>query len=194
MPEASKRLDQAPSLENDTLVTRDIVLACQRGEEIAQKRLFEICLPTVQGLAVRIVGRQDADDVSQQSFLQVFRRIGSFQGNAQFSTWLYRLVVNECLQHLRKNKRNRRCVSLGQEPMDERPAFDSEADHKELLERAMSRLSPDMRTLLVMREIEKLSYKEIGNILDIAEGTVASRLNQARAQLKEHLTDLGWEP
>ena len=83
----------------------DVVQLCKSGRRSAQQELYEACHQDVYGLMVRMVGRQDAADVTQQVFMQVFRKIDQFQGQSKFKTWLYRLAVNESLQHLRKNKR-----------------------------------------------------------------------------------------
>ncbi len=165
---------------------------CRRGSPADQRDLYERFFPKVHGLATRIVGRQDADDMTQQSFLQVFRRMDLFRGDSQFDTWLYRLVVNECLQHLRRSKVA--CASLEFDPMDHRPGSDESSDNRELLDAALGRIEPELRTALVLREVEKLSYSEIAEVLSLPEGTVASRLSKARGLLRQNLIELGWEP
>lgn len=193
MARTSNNLDEAlVHLADGSLVTHAIVEGCQRGNSADQRTLYEAFFPKVHSLATRIVGRQEADDLTQQSFLQVFRRIGLFRGDSRFDTWLYRLVVNECLQYLRRRKATH--ASLEFEPMDHRSRDEESIDYREMLDMALARLDVDLRTLLVLREVEKLSYVEISEILSIAEGTVASRLNKARSLLKQHLIELGWEP
>lgn len=105
----------------------------------------------------------------------------------------YRVSVNESLQHLRR-QRSRRSVSLESDIMDRKldPVLDF--DQKELMEYALSRLEPDLRSLFLLREVEKQSYAEIAVVLQIPEGTVASRLGRARQLLKQYLVELGWEP
>jgi RNA polymerase sigma-70 factor (ECF subfamily) len=142
---------------------------------------------------VRMVGIQDAADVTQQAFLQVFRKIGQFSGKSHIGTWIYRVAVNEALQHLRRAKRSK-LRALKHEPMDR--SFDRHAhtDDKELLEQALGMLEPELRSAFLLREVEGLSYGEIAGTLEIPEGTVGSRLNRARRELKQHLVELGWEP
>ena len=140
-----------------------------------------------------MVGHTDAGDVLQDVFLHVFRTLNQFKGNSQFSTWIYRIAVNHALQHLRKRRRFR-WMKFEDEPVDHRMGAECDVDNRELLERAMQRLEPDLRVVFLLREIEKYSYSQISDTLQVPEGTVASRLNQARQNLRHHLVELGWEP
>jgi RNA polymerase sigma-70 factor (ECF subfamily) len=171
----------------------DLVSASRRGWREAQQRLYECCHRRVYRLLVRMVGRSGADDLLQQVFLQVFRTLSQFSGQSRFETWLYRVSVNESLQHLRKQRR-RRWVSLESDFMDHEPDQERDLDHKELMERALARLEPELRSLFLLREAEKQSYAEIAAALQLPEGTVASRLSRARQLLKQSLIELGWEP
>jgi len=169
----------------------EVVAACRSGDRDAQHRLYEACHEAVYRLILRMVGLQDAADVLQQVFLRGFRNIDQFQGNSRFETWLYRLAVNECFQHLRARRRGR-FVRLEHEPMDQGPQ-QHRGEGKELLEAALARLDADLRSVFLLREVEGLSYREMSRALGISEGTVASRLNRARRRLKEILAELGWE-
>lgn len=169
------------------------VAGCRVGDHDSQRRLYEACLPMVYRLAVRMVGMQDAADVAQQVFLQAFSRLHQFDGQSKFETWLYRLAVNESLQHLRKRRRWNQ-PSLDHEPADESPGRDKDREHKELLEQALARIDPQLRSMFLLRESEGLSYRDIAEALEIPEGTVGSRLNRARRELQEHLISLGWTP
>ncbi len=142
---------------------------------------------------VRMVGLQDAADLTQQIFLQAFRKIDQYAGQSKFETWFYRLAINEALQYLRKTRR-RSHLSLTQEPMCQNQPEQNRRDMKELLEEALSRLEPEVLSVFILHEVEKLTYREIAEVKKIAEGTVGSRMNRARRELKQHLTDLGWEP
>lgn len=177
--------------QETTLATT--VAACQRGDRVAQRNLYEASHQNVYRLMVRMVGLQDASDLTQQVFLQVFRKIGQYSGRAQFGTWIYRVAINEALQHLRRSKRTRLRI-LEQEPMDRSPDRYKNVGDKELLEKALGRLDPELRSAFLLREVEGLSYKEIAEALQIPEGTVGSRLNRARRELKQQLIELGWEP
>ncbi len=169
------------------------VEACQKGDPTAQRCLYEASNQNVYRLMVRMVGLQDAADLTQQVFLQVFRKIEQFSGQAHLGTWLYRVAVNEALQHLRRSKRLRLQV-LEYEPMDDSSGRDKQIADEELLERALHGLEPDLRCAFLLREVEGLSYRQIADALQIPEGTVGSRLNRARRELKQHLLELGWEP
>lgn len=171
----------------------EVVKACQAGDPVAQRRLYEVSHQNVYRLMVRMVGVQDAADVTQQVFLQAFRKISQFSGRSQFGTWIYRVAVNEALQHLRRSKRSKVQI-LEQEPMDRSPASHESFDDKDLLEQALGQLDPDLRSAFLLREVEGLSYNEIAHALKIPEGTVGSRLNRARRELKQQLVELGWEP
>ena len=102
-------------------------------------------------------------------------------------------LLLEALQHLRRRKRWQ-TSDLQHEPMDESRGHDSQAEHKELLEKALARIDPALRAIFLLREVEELSYREIAEALDIPAGTVGSRLNRARHELQQQLKDLGWEP
>jgi len=171
----------------------EVVAACQQGDPVAQHRLYEASHQNVYRLMVRMVGVQEAADVTQQVFLQAFRKIGQFSGQSQFGTWIYRVAVNEALQHLRRSKRSKMQV-LEQEPTDRSPDGHKNVDDKELLEQALARLEPELRSTFLLREIEGLSYEAIAVALEIPEGTVGSRLNRARRELQRTLVELGWEP
>lgn len=171
----------------------DIISACQSGERSAQQQLYELHHRRVYRLCVRLVGVQDASDVTQQVFLKVFRTIQQFSGSSRFETWLHRVTVNECLQHTRSKSR-RPEVTLATEPASADSPTGTAVESAEILQAALDRLEPDLRTVFVLREVEELSYAELAETLDVSAGTVASRLNRARKLLKELLTELGWEP
>lgn len=192
---ASKSLPHAErlmeTLDAESPLT-DLVAACQEGSRDAQQQLYEGCHQRVYRLLVRIVGRREAADVMQQVFLQVFRALDQFDGQSRFETWLYRVTMNEAFQYLRKQRRCR-LTSLVSDVMDNEPNQERHLDYKDLLERALARLDPDLRALFLLREVEKLSYADIAEAMQVPEGTVASRLNRARQLLKQHLLELGWE-
>ncbi len=171
----------------------NVVSACQQGDRHAQRALYDEFHRQVYRLVTRMVGRDDADDLSQQIFLQVFQKIGQFHGRSQFSTWLYRLATNECLQHLRSRAKKAE-VTLAHQALDASSFKSPLLDNSELLQTALNCLEPDLRNIFLLREIEKLNYRELSETLQISEGTVASRLNRARMQLRQHLVDFGWEP
>ncbi|MDC0936960.1 sigma-70 family RNA polymerase sigma factor [Pirellulales bacterium] len=170
-----------------------LVAACQQGDRCAQQQLFDDTHARIYRLMVRMVGQQDAEDVTQQVYLQVFRKIDQFSGRSKLSTWTYRLAVNEALQHLRRRKRNT-THSLAYEPVDRAARHESKSELADALEAAMADLDPELRTAFVLREMDELPYNAIADVLDIPEGTVCSRLNRARRELQKRLSQDGWGP
>lgn len=177
---------------NSVAATQQLVEACLAGDRCAMQQLYEQCSDHVYGLMVRMVGRQDADDLTQHVFLTMFRKLDQFNGQSKLETWLYRLATNEALQHLRRNKR-RSTAPLVAEPETSDPDRIGASEEAELLETAMSRLEPELRAVVLLKEQWGLSYQEIAESVGIPEGTVGSRLNRARKELRQELEKLGWE-
>ena len=180
-------LEQEPTI--DPLSTT--VKQCLRGERSAQQQLYESCREDVYRLMIRMVGRQEAGDLTQQVFFKVFQKLDQFQGKSKFKTWLYRLAVNEALQHIRKSRRQHE--PLVRDPVDTHALTHRQFEANELLEVALSQLEPLLRSIFLLKETEGLSYRKIAEVIEIPEGTVGSRLNRARRQLRDLLIDLGWE-
>ena len=145
----------------------------------------------------------EACDVVQEVFLKVFRNIGAFRGQSSLKTWVYRIAVNEAHNHRRWFGRHRKQeVGLDREeennrsyqevlPDPGRSAFDSVLSHErhELIEQALATMNPIFRSVVVLRDIEDLSYEEIANVLQISPGTVKSRILRGREALREALAD-----
>ncbi len=138
-----------------------------------------------------MVGRQDAADVCQQIYLRVFESIHQFAGRSNLMTWLYRIAVNECLQFRRK-RGSRPTVQLADyEPQDRAKSSTETTQQRELLATALGRIDAELRCIFLLRETDELSYAQIAEVLQVPEGTVASRLNRAREQLQEILIAIG---
>ncbi len=147
---------------------------------------------------LHVVGSHDeAEDVVQESFVQAYIKLHTFQGHSQFYTWLYRIAFNNALSRRRKRRgeisieQNREIT--GSDPQDAQESPDEPLLRQErvaLVHRALARLTEEHREILVLREMEDFSYEEIADILDINLGTVRSRLSRARNQLKIHIEDL----
>ena len=174
--------------QSDCQADGPLIKACQLGDRDAQRRLYDQYSAKVFRLMVRMVGMQDADDLTQQVFLQMYRRIQQFSGKSQFGTWLYRVAINEALQH-RRRIRNRPSQPLLFEPSSNSKSIAS-YEERESLDHALASIEPDLRAIFLLREVEKLSYSQLANILNIPSGTVASRLNRARSELKAELARL----
>ncbi len=157
----------------------------------------------VYNLALRMVGNDaDAQDLSQEAFVRAWRALDSFQFSSQFSTWLYRLTSNICIDFLRAQKR-RKAVSLTvlQDEEDQQwdmpdgqPLPESQLiarEEQQAIAKAMAALDPEYRQVLTLRIVNDCSYQQIGAILGIREGTVKSRLSRAREQLRKKLAQSG---
>lgn len=168
-------------------VTRDIVEDCQRGERDAFRELFESHRSKVYSIALRYTGnRSEAMDLSQDVFVKLFSRIGEFRGDSSFDTWLYRMVVNCCLDHRRKFSRLVPLFdTLRQRDCLARDTERSQTSRK--VQDAVAKLPPEMRLTVVLRYMEGLSYVEIAEVFDCTTGTVASRLNRAHKELAKRL-------
>lgn len=150
----------------------------------------------VYHLALKMTGNtEDAADLSQEAFIKAFHSLSSFRGDSKFSVWLYRIVSNVCLDFLRRRSR-RQTVSLSMEDEDGEEAQLDIPDERQapelLLEKSMTReavrrglaqLPPEPRQILLLREIQGLSYEEIASVLGIESGTVKSRIFRARKKL-----------
>jgi RNA polymerase sigma-70 factor (ECF subfamily) len=153
--------------------------------------------PKLKRLITRMVGDGDADDLLQETFLRICRGLSSFRSDSSAYTWSYRIAVNVCLSFLKRNKRRAEIApAVGLEMIQEsQMAVPSEAispEHAaeqqilaELLREGLMSLRPELRIVLVLRDVEGLSYKETADVLGVPVGTVQSRLHKARVQLRE---------
>ncbi len=177
-----------------------LLRAATGGDRAALGCLYETYGPAAYRTACRLVGQAEAEDVVQEIFLTLSRRPDAFDSRSAFTTWLYRITINACYDRMRKTQRRAayHAGSLDAEPGRDWPADgDGPAvrllrhDVQEHVEQALGRLHPDLRTTLVLKEIEQLAYREIARIMDCSEGTVASRLARARVQVAACLRTAG---
>lgn len=195
----------AEALSGPVAQERGLVERCRLGDGQAFARLVNLHEGMVYSLAVRLLGdREEARDLSQEVFLQVYRMLHRFEGRSSLRTWIYRIVVNQCRNRQRWWRRRRRDRSFGLEdltPADEARLATQEGDGDgpyERIERseragrvqeALLRLSFDHRAILLLREVEGLPCEEVGRTLGLPEGTVKSRLSRAREALRRSLLD-----
>ena len=174
---------------------REVIEGCRRGDADAFALLFETYKDKVYSIALRYSNdRTAAMDIAQDAFLKVLSRIRDFRSESRFETWLYRLVVNSCLDHRR---RGRRLLPFVEGLLDPLRAPKENVLNDLLREETGSRvretiakLLPEQRVVIVLRYTEGLSYDEIAAILGCSPGTVASRLNRAHKVLQRRLSHL----
>lgn len=174
-----------------------------RGDTSAFEELLLRYQGQIYNLCLRMTGNpDDAADLTQEAFLKAWKNLESFQFDSAFSTWLYRLASNCCLDFLRSQKR-RRTVSLTVENEEDEQVMDIpdtqptpeeqavKQEEKEQLHLAMQMLDEEQRQILTLRVVNDLSYTEIADILQLKEGTVKSRLSRARESLRKKLLEIG---
>lgn len=174
---------------------REIVKRCQSGDAHAFEQLFYKYQEKVYNIAYRMMGnRQDAEDVTQEVFFRVYQKLASFKFKSAFSTWLYRITANLCLDEIRRKKRSIEEVFSQDELYSFCSNFNPEdkviADEEQaLLWEAINSLKTEYRIIIILRDIEGLSYKELKQVLKCSMGRVKSRLHNARRELKTILKD-----
>tara|TARA_R110002073_G_scaffold36582_13_gene106531 strand:+ start:2419 stop:2973 length:555 start_codon:yes stop_codon:yes gene_type:complete len=180
-------VDPSPNQSIDDATVR----AAASGDRSARRDIYEQTSPRVYRLMVRMVGQQDADDLTQQTFVQAFGKISQFSGEAKFETWLYRLATNEALQHLRREK-HRRTKDLVVEPATQPTDSVEQNEREAVVRQALEAIDPELRAIFTLKEESGLSYHEIAVTLGIPEGTVGSRLNRARRELRR-VIEASWK-
>lgn len=178
-----------------------LVRKAKQGDSDAFEELMQDYFKRIYNIALRMAGNaDDAADMTQEIMLKLFRNIGAFKGNSKLSTWIYRVATNTCLDELKKIRRHP-AVSINaeidtgdgeflREVEDTSPTPEQSAQQHELRDMvaaAITRLSPDHRAAIVLRDIRGFSYDEIARILGCSEGTIKSRISRARTQLKSVL-------
>jgi RNA polymerase sigma-70 factor (ECF subfamily) len=168
-----------------------LVERCRRGELGGFEELYRQHAPRLFNLANRMLGNSaDAEDAVQDTFLLAHRRLDSFRGEAALGTWLYRLMVNHCLDRLRsRSSRDSQATDSLDEPARRwQPTARADATVERMdLKAAIARLAEGARAVFVLHDVEGLEHREIGRILGISEGTSKSQLHKARLRLRELL-------
>ena len=195
---------EAPERSTETILDLSLVKRSQKGDDAAFSKLVERYQGKVFSIALGMTkNREDAMDITQDAFVKVHRYLDNFQGNSSFYTWLYRIVVNLCIDHIRRVGRRAgtdfdektRYSSENVEGSDLLPRrLDSNPSkalgRKELAERiqeAVNELPEYHRAVIILREIEGLSYTEMAKVMKVSKGTIMSRLHHARQKLKKAL-------
>jgi RNA polymerase sigma-70 factor (ECF subfamily) len=186
--------NQTKEMVADGISDAECVRRVQRGETDAFETLVRRHEKTIFNLVYRMLGdTEEAAEVSQEVFLSAFRATGQFRGDANFSTWLYRIAINHASTRRKTlNSRQRKVVPI--ESADS--LHDPEPGPPEILERqeirekvqfALNQLEPDDAAVILLRDMQDVSYSEVAHVLQIPVGTVKSRLHRARQALKSRL-------
>ncbi|MFA6132650.1 MAG: sigma-70 family RNA polymerase sigma factor [Phycisphaerae bacterium] len=198
------------SAARPTIAFDDLALVerCRKGDMQAFGMLVAKYQDRLLNLVGRVCGRwAEAEDLAQEAFLKALEKLGTFRGQSQFYTWLFRIAANLALSHRRHVERiNFRSVNDGDEavggqaaglsamlaqrrhPSPEAAAMTAETSTRVAAE--LEDLEEQMRMIIILRDIEDMSYEEIAQVLDVPAGTVKSRLHRARCLLKDKLSDL----
>ena len=180
--------------EIDPLIER-----CLKGDQRAWDDIVRLYWRKVFNVAYKFVGRQDeAEDLTQDIFLKLFKSLKTFDRRANFSTWLISVSRNLCIDHYRSMRREHDVVThdvdvvtLARPSVIDSPqAALEQRDRVALLRAALDKLAPSLRTAVMLRDIQELSYQEIAEKLGVPEGTVKSRINRGRTELSRQIARL----
>ena len=178
-----------------------LIERCQQGDRASFDALVQRHYALAYNVACRMLGDQDyAADATQAAFVRAYKAISRFRRDATFSTWLYRITTNVCLDHLRQHERRTQSLTLLGDDADTSleemdipddtgdPGLDIErGERQQTVREAICRLPPTHRSVLVLYDLQGCSYEQIAEVLGIPLGTVKSRLNRARHALKDEL-------
>jgi RNA polymerase sigma-70 factor (ECF subfamily) len=192
------RVNAAPSPKSAT--EAEAIRLAQAGDAAAFEHLYQLHGRRVYALCLRMVGNpSDAEDLMQEAFLQLFRKIGTFRGESAFSTWLHRMTVNVVLMRLRKKTLPAASLEETTEPDEETggPRKDIGAPDLRLsgavdrvnLERSIEKLPPGYRTVFVLHDVQGFEHNEIAGIMGCSVGNSKSQLHKARTRLRELLQE-----
>ncbi len=187
------------------MTEQELIQRAKKGDEDAFARLMRENETRIYNLTLRMTGNeQDALDLAQEAFFNAWKGLKFFKGDSAFSTWVYRLASNACIDHLRRKKR-RQDISAPMPTVDEeddrpldipdeRYAPEQVLEKKQLRQavaEGLGQLTEEHRQVLIMRELDGLSYQEIGQVLGLEAGTVKSRIARARLSLRKILVETG---
>ena len=164
----------------------DVALAAG-GDVRAFERLYRSYLPKIHSLVRRMAGGRDTDELTQDVFVRVWQKLGSFRGESAFGTWLHRLAVNVVIERFRTETLRRQRYHDGEEIFEVLPARASSNDLSMDFESALTKLPDGAREIFVLHDVEGYKHKEIADLLEISAGTSKAQLHRARMMLRRHL-------
>lgn len=193
--------------ESIPLLERIFLRKLRKGDPRAFRELVRRHQDRVFSMNLRMLGdRHEAEDVSQEVFVAVHRHLPRFRGECKLSTWIYRVARNHCLNRLKYNERRESGGEADLDRLDaaEHPGLSTPperpdrallgAEERTQVQRALQRLSAEHRLIVILRDIEGMSYEDIGRIAELPPGTVKSRLHRARSALADELEKAGMAP
>ena len=179
--------------------TDEIIERCLNGDQSAWESIVRMYRRKVFNVAYKFVGRHDqAEDLTQDVFLKLYKSLDTFDRRANFQTWLISVSRNLCIDHYRAVRKERETINRDVDPADFAPvSTDPRADTQleqrdrvRLLCQALDKLAPTLRTAVMLRDIQELTYQEIADKLHLPEGTVKSRINRGRTELARQIQKL----
>jgi RNA polymerase sigma-70 factor (ECF subfamily) len=188
----------AAALSGDAIET--LIQRCLSGDQRAWEQIVRLYWRKVFNIAYKFVGKHDeAEDLAQDVFLKIFKSLDTFDRRANFQTWLISVSRNLCIDHYRSVRKERETIDrdvdaneLSPASVDPGPiAALEQRDRVVLLKVALAELPETLRTAVLMRDIQEMSYQEIADKLRLPEGTVKSRINRGRTELARHVKKLG---
>ncbi|HKR10362.1 MAG TPA: RNA polymerase sigma factor [Gemmatimonadaceae bacterium] len=189
----------APDTPSPTQVTDEIIERCLNGDQAAWESIVRMYRRKVFNVAYKFVGRHDqAEDLTQDVFLKLYKSLDTFDRRANFQTWLISVSRNLCIDHYRAVRKERETINRDVDPSDFAPAspdtrVDTQLEQRDrvvLLRKALDKLAPTLRTAVMLRDIQELTYQEIADKLHLPEGTVKSRINRGRTELARQIQRL----
>ena len=176
--------------ESMTGSERALIEQCMLGRQDAYRQLYDLYKDRVFTIAVRTLGNaEDAEDALQETFVKVFRHIGSFQWKSLFSTWIHRITVNTSIEIIRKRKKHLNHLDIDEfsEILTVESSFGKRSNFVMMLEKEIQKLPEGYKNVFVLYAIEGYKHHEIAEMLDITEGTSKSQYFQARTRLRKQL-------
>jgi RNA polymerase sigma-70 factor (ECF subfamily) len=179
--------------------TDEIIERCLNGDQAAWESIVRMYRRKVFNVAYKFVGRHDqAEDLTQDVFLKLYKSLDTFDRRANFQTWLISVSRNLCIDHYRAVRKERETINRDVDPADLAPVSPDpradtlleQRDRVRLLRQALDKLAPTLRTAVMLRDIQELTYQEIADKLHLPEGTVKSRINRGRTELARQIQKL----